>query len=463
MLNYLRQNTQFYLLVLLYVVVGVYLGPFLFILMPLSVFFLKSRHLWADMIFGLIIVLVLSDITPWFFSMQVFKGAKNTYITALAIIFLLERYRFVPFSQVFNIFLPFFVYSFFPLIFSGTILVGLQKTISYALLYLIIPNYVLYNFRLQGWDFFKNLVLFMTVILIAGLSINYYGDFYAYMIGRFRGVFGNPNGMAIFCLLLIMLAGTVSAIKKDLFSWKEKLFVHGTALYFLLASGSRSSLIAVFVFVIFSRFFTASPALGFIMLLAMFGVSEIVLSNIEPIVHALGIESYVRLKTLKSGSGRYFAWSFAWAQIQEFLIFGGGFANDERIMRKHRLYLERMGHQGGVHNSYLSFWFDVGIVGLLLFFRSFVLTFIKASKLIPMSLGVMFAVLFSITYESWLVSSLNPYTIILVIILTVVSEDEIVNWQEYSALEEDPDDPDLAIEEGTADPGPVQLALAPRP
>jgi len=75
----------------------------------------------------------------------------------------------------------------------------------------------------------------------------------------------------------------------------------------------------------------------------------------------------------------------------------------------------------------------------------------------------MFAVLFSITYESWLVSSLNPYTIILVIILTVVSEDEIVNWQEYSALEEDPDDPDLAIEEGTVDPGSVQLALAPRP
>ena len=77
MRNYFATNYQLYLLVLLYVVVGVYAKPFLFLLMPLSVFFLKSRELWADMVFGLLITLVLSDITPWFFKMQVFKSAKN--------------------------------------------------------------------------------------------------------------------------------------------------------------------------------------------------------------------------------------------------------------------------------------------------------------------------------------------------------------------------------------------------
>ncbi len=418
-------------LVVIFVVVGVYARPLLFVLMPLSVFFLKSRDLWADMVFGLLIVLVLSDITPWFFSMQVFKGAKNTYIVALSIIFLLERYRFVPFSQVFNIFLPFFVYSFFPLVFSGSIVVGVQKTISYALLYLVIPNYVLYNFRLWGWTFFKNLVFFMTTILLAGFIILYWGEFYAYMIGRFRGLFGNPNGMAIFCFLLIMLTAVLGAIKKDLFNWKEKLLVYGTAGYFLIVSGSRSSLIAVFIFLIFGRFFAASPFLGFVMLLGVFGIMEVVLSNLEPIVMFLGIEDFVRLKTLETGSGRYFAWDFAWMHIQEYIVFGGGFGNDERIMRKNYHYLERMGHQGGVHNTYLSFWFDVGLIGLVIFFRSFILAFIKASKLVPISIGVMFAILFSITYESWLVSSLNPYTIILLVILTVVSEEEIVLWQEH--------------------------------
>jgi O-antigen ligase len=440
MREFFARNYQLLLLVVLYVVVGVYARPFLYMLMPLSVFFLKSRHLWADMIFGMLMVLVLSDITPWFFKMQVFKGAKNTYITALSIIFLLERHRFVPFSQVFKIFLPFFVYSVFPLVFSNNLLVGLQKTISYALLYLVVPNYVLYNFRQIGWDFFRNLVKFMAVILLSGYVVLWgFGEFYAYMIGRFRGLFGNPNGMALFCFLLIVLTFTANSINKELLSWKEKLFVYGTAVYFLLLSGSRSSLVSVFIFLIFGRFFSASPVFGFVVLLGVFGLSELVLSNIGPIVTALGLEEYVRLQTLENGSGRYFAWEFAWKHIQDYFVFGGGFANDERIMRKHRLYLERMGHQGGVHNSYLSFWFNVGIVGLLLFLRSFILVFVKASKMVPMSLGIMFAVMFSVTYESWLVSSLNPFTILLLIIITMVTEEEIVNWQEVPAEDEEED------------------------
>lgn len=441
MLRYIARNYQLFLLAVLYIVVGVYAKPLLFMLMPLSVFFLKSRDLWADMIFGLLFVLVMSDITPWFFSLQVFKSVKNTYITALALIFLLERYRFVPFSRVFNIFLPFFIYSVFPLVFSNNILVGVQKTLSYALLYMIIPNYVLYNFRRMGWDFFLNLVRFMAVILLAGYLVLFWGEFYAYMIGRFRGLFGNPNGMAIFCFLLIVLTGTINNINPTLMNWKDKVFIYGTAIYFLIISGSRSSLVSVLIFLVFGRFFSTSPVLGFFMLFGVFGLSEYVLANIEPLVVYLGLTDYVRLKTLESGSGRYFAWNFAWQQIQEYFVFGGGFANDERIMRKHRLYLERMGHQGGVHNTYLSLWFNVGIVGLFIYFRSFVLIFIKASKLVPISLGIMFAVLFSITYESWLVSSLNPYTILLVIVFTLVSEEEIVNWEERNDEGEGEEDP----------------------
>ncbi len=431
MLSFIFRSWQFYLLIILYVVVGVYAPPLLFIVMPLSVFMMKSRDLWPEMIFGFIIVLVLSDMTPWFFKMKVFKSAKNTYIIALSLIFLLERYRFVPFSKVFNIFLPFFLYSFFPLVFSNSLLVGVQKTVSYLLLYLIVPNYVLYNYRRWGWDFFRNLTRFMAVVLVAGLVINYWGDFYAYMLGRFRGLFGNPNGIANFCFMLIMLATVLLSVKPDIFSWFDKVFIYGCAAYFLIVSGSRTSLVAVFIFLVFGRFFAASPFLGLLALLGVFGIGELVLQNLEPIVVFFGLEDYVRLNTLESGSGRYFAWSFAWGHIQDYFVFGGGFANDERIMRKHRIYLERMGHQGGVHNSFLSFWLDVGIVGLLIFMRSFVLIFIKASKLVPMSMGVMFAVLFSVTYESWLVSSLNPYTIILLTILTIVTEEEIVLWRDH--------------------------------
>jgi O-antigen ligase len=431
MLSYLRDELQFFLLIFIWVIVGVYTGPMLFAVLPLTVFLLKSRAMWAEMVFGFLIILVLSDMSPLLTPMMVIKSAKNTYVIALALIFALERYRFYPYSRLFNIFLPFFLYSLFPLVFSNNLAMAIQKTISFAIMYLIVPNYILHNFRIQGWAFMKNLVFFMAVILVAGLGMKLMGDYWAYVGGRFRGLFGNPNGMAIYCYLVIVFATVVMSLNKGLFNWKEKAVVYGILVYFLLASGSRASLVSSLIFLIFHRFFSASPFLGFIGLIGLFGVSEVVSNNLETIVIALGVEEYFRLETLRDGSGRYFAWEFTWGHIQDYFVFGGGFANDERIMRKWRLYLERMGHQGGVHNSYLSMWLNVGIVGLVIYLRSFLLLFFKSSKLAPISLAIMFSVLFSIMYESWLVGSLNPYTIVLLMIMTLVSEEEIAGWERF--------------------------------
>nr|MBP6575199.1 hypothetical protein [Flavobacteriales bacterium] len=44
-------------------------------------------------------------------------------------------------------------------------------------------------------------------------------------------------------------------------------------------------------------------------------------------------------------------------------------------------------------------------------------------------------VLFSALYESWLNGSLNPFTILVVIIMTMMSEEEIAQWRNF---EEDP-------------------------
>src|SRR6188768_2053299 len=117
MLKFFREDWQFILLVIMWVLVAVYTGPVIYAFLPLSVFFMKSRDMWAEMVFGFLIILVLSDITPFFERMYIIKSAKNMYIVALALIFILERHRFVPFSQVFTIFLPFFIYSVFPLVF----------------------------------------------------------------------------------------------------------------------------------------------------------------------------------------------------------------------------------------------------------------------------------------------------------------------------------------------------------
>ncbi|MBK7381866.1 MAG: O-antigen ligase family protein [Flavobacteriales bacterium] len=453
MLTFLRGHWQLIFVMLVWLGVGFFLQQAVFALLPLSVFFFKQRDLWPEILFGLLIVLVLSDMEKdLFLKMIVFKSAKNFYILAVAGIFLLETNRFMPLSRVFNIFLPFFLYSIFPLLFSNSIIVAVEKTISYALMFMVVPNYVLYCYRRQGWSFFRNLIFFMTAILLFGFVLQAMDPVYSHVMGRFRGMFGNPNGMAIYCFLFIMLASVVNTLNRNLFSFRERLVIFGTIFYFLLMSGSRASLTSAAIFLIFHRFFASSPMLGFVGLVGFVLAVELVSSNLEMIITYFGLAEYFRLNTLENGSGRYFAWDFAWQHIQRFFVFGGGFANDETIMRKYRLYLESQGHQGGVHNTYLSMWLNVGIVGLTIFLRSLLLLFIKASKLVPMSLAIMFATLFSLMYESWLVGSLNPYTIVLLMIMTVVTEPEIANWQEENDGEPQDDGEDGAQ--------PIRMAVA---
>jgi O-antigen ligase len=99
-------------------------------------------------------------------------------------------------------------------------------------------------------------------------------------------------------------------------------------------------------------------------------------------------------------------------------------------MRHNYDYLRSQGHDGGVHNSYLTMWFNTGIIGIMLYFRSFILLFVKANKRAPIAFAIMFAVLFSVLYESWLTGSLNPYTITLLTIMTMLTEEDIVLWRE---------------------------------
>jgi len=446
MLDYLRSEIQFLGIVLLWVIASFFLGPIGYALLPLTLLAMKGREQYPDLLMGFLIVLVLSDINKALWINNIFKNAKNIYVVLLTMFLFMERLRFAPFSKVFTIFLPFFIYSIFPLVYSSELATGIQKTLSYALLYLVVPNYVLYNFRKQGWHFFRNLIFFMTVILVAGLILRFISPGSTYIMGRFHGIFGNPNGIAIYCVLFFLLASILNSMNPDLFTWKERLFIFGMIFYSLILSGSRASLAATLLYVAFNRFFAYSPFLGFVVLLAVVGVSEVVSQNLALIVTALGVEDFFRLKTLEDGSGRYFAWQFAWEKIQDYIVFGGGFANDETIMRRHYDYLEKMGHQGGVHNSYLSMWFNFGLVGILIYFRSFFLLFIKASKQASMSLAAMFAILFSINYESWLVGSLNPYTIVLLMIMTVLSEEEITGWRATDEEEATSDELTVQVE-----------------
>jgi hypothetical protein len=447
MRQFLREHYQILVFILLWIIVARVASALMYGLLPLGVLLFRRADRWQDIVFGFIMALVLSDMIQGLPGIHVMKTAKYTYILAMALVLLLDQVHMQPLAKLFTVFLPFFVYAVFPILRSHIPISSLEKTVSYALLFLVVPNYVLYCFRRYGWAFFRNLVWFLVFILLVQKLLPVFGNASIYYTdGRFRGFFGNTNGLAIFCYLTLVLFAVVHHLRRGLFTFSESLFIYALLIYYVIACGARTSLMSTLMFLLLVRFFRISVLLGIVSFVAFAGIGELLSSNLPLIITSLGLQDYLRVDTIADGSGRYIAWGYAWEQLNEqgYFLFGGGFDNEGWLMREARVYLSSLGHQGGVHNSYLAFWLNVGIVGLLIYFRSFILIFIKASKNTSIALAVMFSVLFSILYESWLAGSLNPYTIMLLVILTVMSEQEIigsVSVEEKTQVQEVPEDP----------------------
>ena len=66
-------------------------------------------------------------------------------------------------------------------------------------------------------------------------------------------------------------------------------------------------------------------------------------------------------------------------------------------------------------------WLDTGLVGLILFSFGWIVNFFRAASFTPLVWAALFGLLLSISVESWLTASLNPFTIVLVIILSMLS------------------------------------------
>jgi len=420
LLNVLKENLQFYLLLLMWVVVGAVAGPVIWLLLPMTVLLLMRKDRYEEILIGFWFILILSDnlLIP---SLGFAKTLKNAYIVLLAGVVLLRYRDFQPFNRYFLRFLPFFIVAIVALQHSETFATGAQKTLSYILLFLAVPNFVEIAFRNDGQQFIKRLVYFFTFILlislasrwlVPGLSVSHGG--------RLTGIFGNPNGLGLFSVLTWCLFALVNDFYSSLFTRNEKRLIYFVLLACIIFSGSRNSVIAIFLLLTLSRFYRASPFLGFIAFLGFAFLSEVLANNYVQIIRGLGLEEYFRLKTLEQGGGRYIAWAFAWENIQDNFFIGKGIAYDEHLMRKNYDMLSRLGHQGGVHNTYLILWLNTGLVGLLFYLGGFLSSFISAAKNSRLAFPIMYVVMFTIMFEPWLAASLNPITIIFLVIVTIM-------------------------------------------
>lgn len=427
MLDFIVRNRSLLILFVVMFIAG-QLGsmPFYFI-GGLVLVILWRKQLYPEILLGFLFILVLSDSLRS--ETDFAKDFKNVYMLFIAGIGVIERNRFGAVNRIYTYFLPFFAVALVSMFFSPQIPLAFQKTLSYFLLILSVPQLFRYAYRQRGPVFLKDLLYLSTVLILIGFVLDFFSPGLAYSHGgRFRGIFGNPNGIGIFSILILGLIYLVRDIFPNLLSKSDLRWMTLPILLVILMSGSRTAIIAALLFFFFTRFYTISPFIGFVVFLATAFAVELISSNLTQIVESLGIAHFFRADTLAEGSGRYIAWEFAWVNIQEHFWLGKGFAFDEWLMRKNQDMLNQLGHQGGVHNTYLIIWLNTGIIGLILFLRAILLLFIRGAKNTPLSFPYLWMVLFSILLEPWLAASLNPFSILFFLSVTLIT-DEVFQTQ----------------------------------
>ena len=186
-------------------------------------------------------------------------------------------------------------------------------------------------------------------------------------------------------------------------------------------TGSRTALIAIILFFVFNRVKYLSNTVSLTIFIILIASYEYLLFYLPNLIVSLGLEDFFRLDTLEEGSGRFLAWGFAWERIQGVFFFGGGFNHTTYVFQVFQDELSKLGHQGNAHNSYLTIWLNTGLVGLVLFSIGLVRSIVAGIKSSSYTLPIVFAVLFSSYFESWLAASLNPFTSLFLISLTILA------------------------------------------
>jgi O-antigen ligase len=375
--------------------------------------------MYAELLVGFLFILVLSDSRQLTFAFA--DDIKNVYAVFLGLFMITDSQRFKPWDGMIKLFLPFLMVAYLCVMFSPIMLTSLQKTFSFTLLLIIVPNYVVVALKQEGWVFLHMLLWSLLVFLLAGLALKYISLDFVTLSGRFNGLMGNPNSIGLFAVTTLVFITVLSEFKPDLLSQFEKVFGYAVIVASLIFSGSRNAMFAGLIFIGFRFLYKLSPAIGFFIFVLMIVVYQYVESNFASIVTALGIEQFFRLETLQSGSGRLVAWEFGWEWIGKSPILGQGWGFTEDLYTHYKEVLSIRGHQGNAHNSYITFWLDTGIVGVLLYLVGLLRAFFKCAKYTRSAIPLMYAVLFHAFFESWLTGSLNPFTIQLIILLTIMT------------------------------------------
>jgi hypothetical protein len=388
---------------------GVYL---LFLLL----FLLKNRI--GNFLLLYILLLTLSDS---FSPLLQFSGQIKSIGTLMLPIIYLKNRDFDFGKHFIWSFIPFLIIMIFMLVFAYDFLPVFQRTLSYGITIVFLPMLAIRVIKTEK-EFLLNLFVLMNVLLFLGILLKYINPPFVTRGGRFRGMFGNPNGLGIYIVIVFSFYFALKETGHLLISRWWKIFFFTILLISLFWCSSRAAMMAVIICFAFSYIYSFSTFIGWISFAVIMFFYDEVLNLIPTVTQLFGMGRSLRaddVDEIKEGSGRLIAWQFAWWAIKKNMLLGGGMGYTNVLFVEYKDWLSIRGHQGNAHSAYFTLWLDTGLFGMLSYFIGLIASVVKVSGRFKFITPILFSILFSNYYESWLAASLNPYTPVYFIIIAV--------------------------------------------
>ena len=321
-----------------------------------------------------------------------------------------------------NYIIPFTIVAFcITILFSPVGISAVLRSLGFWLVGLLI-------FKIVNLLFMKNskrtseLLAFTVIIYLAiNIILMFLPSEFTYLVGRFRGLAGNPNGLALILMFSYALLSLLEKRKEITFK-KGFFLTFKVAVFFMIFyTGSRTALLSLIAFELL-LWYRKYSVLTFVMISVLFFfftffIDTDFLNNSQNI-------SFLRYDSLINASGRTEVWPVAWEEVKNAPFFGNGFLYDKYFIKDYvstNIGENAPRHWAGVWNSYLSLLLNVGFIGLIAY-AYFFIQFFRKSHYKNLAIAFVTLCLLSAVTESWMAASMNPFTPIMFLFWAIQSQ-----------------------------------------
>ena len=416
--NIIRQSVFIFLTVISWVYtayISEFLSIFLIIISFLFVTY-KSSLNYIFYFYFFIIILSDSNINTLSFVKNI-KPLISIYFLSISFIFFNKNKL-----QLINIkyLYPLIFFVILSFLLGESSFVKFQKSVSLICLYLLLPTFIKNIFFGDEIIHIKTFFYLITIFFVFSLILYFIFPDVVILKNRYRGLLGNPNGFGLLSLLSFFSFYYINHVAKNYFSLNEKYLIYTILLSCLMLSESRSCIFSFFTFLIFNLTLRYSLIFAITLSFFSFFLFEVIYSNPINFLIQFNLDSFFRIESFTNASGRYIAWDFLLNKIKSInYLIGNGVGSTEVLFIDNYNVLSRLGHEGNAHNSYLTMWYDISLIGLLSYVF-YLLTFAYKSNFIQNTIPFFIGIFIVGYYESWLSASLNPFVVIFIFFLVSI-------------------------------------------